>query len=174
MIRNATRAALLDVDFYEEAEHDGSLTVQAALIVVLASGLAGVGSAFALEIDDVSVVASILGGVAAGVVGWLLWSLAAWVIGTQVFGGTATYPSMLRVIGFAFTPLALGVIPWLGFPAAAWMLVAAVIAFREGLDVPVWKALATMAAGWGLWLGASILLNFILEWNLNAAWPFPS
>lgn len=168
------RAALLDVDFYERAEHENSLTVQAALVVIIASALAGIGSAFALEIDDVSVVASILGGVVAGLIGWVLWSLAAWVIGTQVFGGEASYPSMLRVIGFAFTPLALGVIPWLGFPAAAWMLVAAVVAFREGLDVPLWKAVATMAVGWGLWLGTTVVLNFILEWNLNATWPFPS
>lgn len=167
------RAALLDVDFYEEAEGDRSLTLQAALIVVVASALAGVGSAFALEIDDVSVVAAILGGIISGVIGWLLWSLAAWVIGTRVFGGTADYPSMLRVIGFAFTPLAIGVIPWLGFPAAAWMLVAAVVAFREGLEVPVWKAIATMAVGWGMWLGTTVVLNFVLEWNLNATWPFP-
>jgi hypothetical protein len=167
------RAALLDVDFYEEAEHESSLTLQAALIVVIASALAGVGSAFALEINDVSVFAAILGGAIAGLVGWLLWSVAAWVIGTRIFGGEATYPSMLRVIGFAFTPLAFGVIPWLGFPAAAWMLVAAVIAFREGLDVPVWKAIATMVIGWGLWLGTTVILNFVLEWNLNATWPFP-
>jgi len=164
---------MLDVDFYDRAEHDGGLTIQAAVIVVVASALAGVGSAFALEIDDVSVVATVLGGVVAGVIGWLLWSLAAFVIGTAVFGGTSTYPSMLRVIGFAFTPLAIGVIPWLGFPAAAWMLIAAVVAFREGLDIPIWKAVGTMAIGWGLWLGTTVVLNFVLEWNLNARWPFP-
>jgi len=173
VIRNALNAAMLDVDFYDRAEHDGGLTIQAAVIVVVASALAGVGSAFALEIDDVSVVATVLGGVVAGVIGWLLWSLAAFVIGTAVFGGTSTYPSMLRVIGFAFTPLAIGVIPWLGFPAAAWMLIAAVIAFREGLDIPIWKAVGTMAIGWGLWLGTTVVLNFVLEWNLNARWPFP-
>jgi hypothetical protein len=174
VISNAISAVLLDVDFYERAEHDPGLTFQAAAVVAIASALAGVGSAFALEIDDVSVVAAILGGMAAGVVGWLLWSLASYVIGTTIFGGTATYGSMLRVIGFAFTPLALGVIPWLGFPAAVWMLVAAVIAFREGLDLPLWKAVGTMAIGWGLWLSTTIVLNLLLDWNLNARWPFPS
>ncbi len=171
VIRNAIRAVLLDVDFYNAAEVDTRLTGQAGIIVVVASGLAGVGSAIALE--DVSVPAVVLGSIVAGVIGWLLWSLASWLIGTRLFGGDATYPAMLRVIGFAFTPLAIGVIPWLGFPGAAWMLVAAVVAFREGLDISTPKTIGTMALGWSLWLVVTVVLNIVLDLNLNARWPFP-
>lgn len=171
MIRNVTRAVLLDVDFYNEAEIDRSLTAQAGAVVMVASALNGVGSARAL--DDVTVTAAVLGAVIAGAVGWLVWSAAAYWIGTRVFGGSATYGAMLRVIGFTFTPLALGVIPWLGIPASAWMLVAAVIAFREGLDITTRSAFGTMALGWGLWLGTTLIVNVLLDLELSARWPFP-
>ena len=141
------RVMLLDVDFFRDAATDKSLNVQAALVVIVASGMAGVGSAVAA---DVPVGASILVGIIAGVIGWLLWSGVSFAIGTKVFGGDSEFTEMLRVIGFAFAPLAFGVVPYLGFPAAAWMLVASVIAVREGLGIPTPKALITMAAGWVL------------------------
>ena len=169
MIRNVMRVVLLDVDFFKEAATDKSLSVQAAVVVVVASGMAGVGSAIA---ENVPVVASVLAGIIAGIVGWLLWSGVSFVIGTRVFGGESDFDEMLRVIGFAFAPLAFGVVPYLGFPAAAWMLLAAVIAVREGLGIPTPKALITMAAGWVLWLGTTLAINALLDFQLDALWPF--
>ncbi|MDA2979662.1 MAG: YIP1 family protein [Actinomycetota bacterium] len=171
MIRNAIRAISLDVDFYNAVEVDRSLTAQAGIVVVIASALNGVGSAVAL--DDVSIIAAVLGAMATGLVGWLLWSAAAYLIGTRVFGGATTFGAVLRVIGFTFAPLAFGVIPWLGVPAAGWMLVAAVIAFREGLNIGTKSAIGTMTLGWGLWLGTTLVLNVLLDLELSARWPFP-
>ncbi len=169
MIRNVTRVVLLDVDFFKEAARDKSLNVQAAVIVVVASGMAGVGSAIA---ENVPVVASILVGIIAGIIGWLVWSGVSFALGTRVFGGDSTYAEMLRVIGFAFAPLAIGIVPYLGFPAAAWMLLASVIAVREGLDIPTPRALVTMAAGWVLWLGTTLAINAVLDFSIDAMWPF--
>lgn len=162
---------MLDLDFYNEAEVDRSLTGQATVIVVVATAFGGVGSAIAQE--DASVIAGVVGGVIAGVIGWLLWSLASWLIGTRVFDGDATFGAMVRVIGFAFAPFVIGVIPWLGFPAAIWVFIATIVAFREGLDISTARALGTMAVGWGLWLGSTVLLNLLLDLQLNARWPFP-
>jgi hypothetical protein len=169
MIRNVMRVVLLDVDFFRDAATDKSLSFQAAVVVVVASGMAGVGSAIA---ENVPIIASILAGIIAGIVGWLLWSGVSFVIGTRVFGGDSDFSEMLRVIGFAFAPLAFGVIPYLGFPAAAWMLLASVIAVREGLEIPTPKALITMAAGWVLWLGTTLAVNAVLDFQLDAMWPF--
>jgi hypothetical protein len=169
MIRNVMRVMLLDVDFFRDAATDKSLNVQAALVVVVASGMAGVGSAVAA---DVPVGASILVGIISGVIGWLLWSGVSFAIGTRVFGGDSDFTEMLRVIGFAFAPLAFGIVPYLGFPAAAWMLLASVIAVREGLDIPTPKALITMAAGWVLWFGTTIAITALLDFRLDAMWPF--
>lgn len=161
---------LLDEDFYNRAEVDGSLTRQAAVVVVVASAFGGVGSAVA---QDTSIVASVVGGAIAGVIGWLLWSWAAWKIGTLVFGGQTTFGSMVRVIGFAFTPFLIGVVPWLGFPAAVWVLFASLMAVREGLNIDTTRALGTVAVGWVIWLGITVLLNLVLGLSLNARWPFP-
>lgn len=169
MIRNVTRVVLLDVDFFKEAAVDKSLNIQAAVIVVVASGLAGVGSAIA---ENVPAIAAIPAGIVAGVLGWLLWSGVSLLLGTKVFGGDSSYDEMLRVIGFAFAPLAIGVVPYLGFPAAVWMLLASVIAVREGLEIPTPKALITMAAGWLVWLGLTIAINAVLDFRLDAMWPF--
>jgi hypothetical protein len=162
---------MLDLDFYNKAEVDRSLTGQATVIVIVATAFGGVGSAIAQE--DASVIAGAVGGVIAGVIGWLLWSLGSWLIGTRVFDGDATFGAMVRVIGFAFAPFVIGVIPWLGFPAAIWVFIATIVAFREGLDISTARALGTMAVGWGLWLGSTVLLNLLLDLQLNARWPFP-
>lgn len=160
---------MLDVDFYNQAEHDDQLGWQAGVVVVASTALGGIGSAIA---TDASVVAAVLGGVVAGVVGWLLWSAATWIIGTRVFGGTTTYREMRRVLGFAFAPFAIGVVPWLGFPASVWVLFASLVAVREGLDFSTRKALGTVAAGWAIWLAITVVLNLVLELQLNARWPF--
>lgn len=169
MLRNATRAALLDEQFYDRAEADSSLNVQATVVVITATALGGVGSAIARE---TSVVAGVIGGVIAGVIGWLLWSLATWLIGTKVFAGTTDFAEMARVLGFAFAPFAIGVIPWLGFPAAVWVLFASLMAVRQGLDFDTKRAFGTVAIGWVMWLAITVALNLLLGWELNVTWPF--
>jgi hypothetical protein len=169
MIRNVMRVMLLDVDFFKEAAKDKSLNIQAVVVVVVASGMAGVGTAV---VENVPVLASVLVGMVTGIIGWLLWSGASFLVGTRVFGGDSSFGEMLRVIGFAFAPLAIGVVPYLGFPAAAWMLFASVIAVREGLEIATPKALITMAAGWALWLGITIAFNVVVDFHVDAMWPF--
>ncbi|GMR02052.1 MAG: hypothetical protein BMS9Abin20_0378 [Acidimicrobiia bacterium] len=169
VFRNISRAALLDVDFYNRAEVDTSLNVQAVAVVVIASGLAGFGSAVATGSNLLA--AAGLSAVT-GVLGWLLWSFVAMIVGTKIFGGTSDFGQMCRVIGFAYAPLGIGVIPWLGFPGAVWVLVAAVIAIREGMDFSTKRSIATMIVGWGAWLLATVVLNLLLDWEMRSAWPF--
>jgi hypothetical protein len=47
MLQNVMRAMKLDTDFYNTVERDTSFTPQALIVVVLANGLAGVGTAIA-------------------------------------------------------------------------------------------------------------------------------
>jgi len=174
IIENPIRAAMLDVDFYNRAEVDTSLNVQAAAIVVVASALAGVGSAIATETaagSDIGIAMAL--GVLSGMVGWLVWSAVANLVGTRIFKGTSDFGQMRRVIGFAYAPLAIGVVPWLGFIGAVWVLVAAVIAIREGMDFSTKRSVATMALGWGAWVLATVAINVVLDWDMRAAgWPF--
>jgi hypothetical protein len=173
IIENPVRAAMLDVDFYNRAEADTSLNTQAAVVVVVANSLAGVGAAVAAEATSVREfgIAMLLGAVS-GVVGWLVWAAVATLVGTRVFHGTSDFGEMRRVIGFAYAPLAIGVIPWLGFIGAAWVLLAAVVAIREGMDFSTKRSIATMITGWGAWMIITLGINIALGWDMRSSWPF--
>ncbi len=168
MIRNVTSAVLLDAEFYKKVASDRALLRQAAAVVVLANLLGGVGAALA---TDSNVFAGAAIGVTTGLVGWLVWSGVAYVVGVRAFSGDADYLEMLRVIGFAYAPLAIGVIPWLGFVGAAWALFAAVVAIRESMEFSTQRSIATTALGWAAWLGLAVLLNGVLGWDFLTAWP---
>ncbi len=141
-------AALLNVDTYEEVEHDQDATPQAAAVVAMvavASAIGGLGTG----------APGALRGALASLVGWLAWAGITWLIGTKVFGGTATWGELLRTLGFANTPgllLVFGIIPILGWPivavAALWGLVTGFIAVRQALDFGNGKTLATVVVGW--------------------------
>jgi hypothetical protein len=173
IIENPLRASMLDVDFYNRAEADTSLNVQAGIVVVVASGLAGIGATIAVESTSMSDIATAIAlGVLSGVVGWLVWSAVATVVGTRIFNGTSDFGEMRRVIGFAYAPLAIGVVPWLGFIGAAWVLLAAVVAIREGMDFSTKRSVATMVVGWGAWALTTLVINIVLGWDMRAGWPF--
>ena len=173
IIENPVRAAMLDVDFYNRAEDDTSLNTQAAIVVVVANGLAGIGSAIAAEatsLQDFGIAMAL--GILSGVVGWLVWSAVADVVGTRIFDGTSDFGEMRRVIGFAYAPLAIGVVPWLGVIGAIWVLIAAVIAIREGMDFSTKRSVATMIIGWGAWMLTTLAINAVVGWDLRVSWPF--
>lgn len=169
MIRNIVSALLLDTAFYTDVSEDRSLMGQAVAVVGVANLFAGIGAALATES---AVMTGALLGVATGYVGWLVWSGVAFLIGVRVFGGDSDYPEMLRVIGFAYAPLAIGVIPWLGFVGAAWALFAAVIAIRASMEFSTRRAIATTALGWAAWLGTAVALNGLLGWDFMPSLPF--
>lgn len=168
-IARFVRAALLDVDLYNEVETDPSLTWQAGSVVVVGTALTGFGSAIA---TDVNIAAGMATGVITGLIGWLVWSGISLIVGTRLFHGTSDYGEMVRVIGFAYAPLAIGVIPWLGFIGALWALVAAVIAVREGMEFSTVRAVVTMVVGWGLWLVLSVAIQTVIGLEVTGGWPF--
>ncbi len=169
MISNVISALLLDAEFYTRVAEEKTLIGQAAVVVVLANLLGGIGAAVAIESD---LLAGAVLGVVTGVLGWVVWSGIAYFIGVRVLGGDSDYQEMLRVIGFAYAPLAIGVIPWLGFIGAAWALFAAVLAIRESMEFSTQRAVATMVVGWVAWLGIAIFLNALLDWDFFASLPF--
>ncbi len=154
MLENAIRAARLDVDFYNTVEKDESFTGQAAMLVVVVSALAGLGTAFVADGFLWPIIYSVIG----GLVGWVVWSAVALFVGTRLFDGQADMGEMLRVLGYAQAPTALAVVPWLGaLVGGIWTLVCAVVAIREGQDFDTGKAVGTVVIGWL----ALLVLRFI-------------
>lgn len=151
-------AAMLDVETYEEVEHDLDATVQAAGVVVIVAVCAAIGGAGHGG-------GGIVGRPIAQLLGWLVWSGVTYFIGTRLFNGQATWGELLRTIGFAQSPgvlfLAAGV-PLLGglvsAAAGIWMLIAGLIAIRQALDVSTGQALITAFLGWL----AGVAVGFVL------------
>jgi hypothetical protein len=131
-------AMTLQATTFEEVEHDGSATSQAALVVLLAAisnGIAWLWYGGLTGVVENAVWA---------LVSWVLWAGLMWIIGTKVMPGRNTEADLgqlLRTMGFAQAPRLLsfiGIIPIIGwvivFALFVWTLVATVIAVRQALD----------------------------------------
>jgi hypothetical protein len=164
------RAARLDSQVYEEVEHDLSATGQALSVVIVVALAAGIGHA--LNQILVGRPGAAFGGFIAGLItallGWAIWSGLAYIIGTKLFGGVATYGELLRTIGFANSPGLLNIlnfIPFLGglvsVVVAFWILIATIIAMRQALDLDTGKAILTAIVGFFAYIIlAAILIAF--------------
>ena len=137
-------AAMLDVATYEEVENDLNATGQAAIVVVITALAAGIGSFFH---GGVGIIGAIIG----SLVGWAVGAWLAFMVGTRLFGGTATWGEVLRTLGFAQAPkilMILAIIPGLG-PLIAlvigiWVAVAEFVALRQALDLDGVKTFFTV------------------------------
>ena len=147
------RAAKLDVQLYEEVEHDESALGQATTVVVLSALAAGIGS------FGIGGLTGLVTGTLAALLGWYVWAFLTYYIGTRLLPEPQTradHGQLLRTIGFASAPgliRVVGIIPGLGAivftVAGVWMLVATVIAVRQALDyTSTWRAVAVSVIGW--------------------------
>jgi hypothetical protein len=171
MINRVVRAAMLDVNLYEEVEADTSLTQEAFIVVILVSIASGIGSFLAGVIggDIGAAVIGLIFAVIMGVLGYYIWAYITYFVGTNLFGATADVGELLRTLGYASGPRVLGVlafIPCLGGLAsligAIWALVAGVIAVRQALDFDTTKAILTVIIGWVIVLVISIVVGAVL------------
>jgi len=136
-------ASVLDIDTYEEVEADRGATAQ-ALVVVLASSLAGGIGASGFIHDGRALVEGVFLWSAISLVAWAAWALLVFEIGGRLLPEPDTsvdVGELLRTIGFASAPGMLrvfGVVPEFALPVfvltTAWMLVAMVVAVRQALD----------------------------------------
>ncbi len=155
-------AAMLDVDTYEEVEHDEGATGQAAAVVVIVAICTAIG---AVGAGGAGIISRPIG----SLLTWVLWSGVTFLIGTRVFGGTATWGELLRTIGFAQAPGVLylsGVVPLLGglvgFAAGIWTLIAGVVAIRQALDFDTGKAILTTLLSVGAVMACLFALGLAL------------
>ncbi len=146
MIDRMIGAARLDVQTYEEVEHDQSATGQAMLVVILGAVAAGIGARS-------GGLSGLIVGVVFALVGWAAYAFTTYLVGAYIFKGPeteCTWGELLRTLGFASSPrvlLVLGIIPFVGvliWPVVfVWWVIATVIAIRQALDFETWRAIAT-------------------------------
>ena len=149
MLGRMLGAARLNVQTYEDVEHDSGATLQALLVVVLVSISSFVGQL--LLGDDSNVVSALVNGITSGIIGWALWALFTWLIGATLLKTAQTeanWGQLARCTGFAQAPRLLNVflfIPYIGpvivIVAWLWSFVAMIIAVRQSLDyTSTWRA----------------------------------
>ena len=157
MLDRMVGAAFLNIDTFEEVEHDQDATGQAAAVVAMVAVAQAIGAS----------PLGILGAAKAAVValvGWLAWAGITYLVGDKMFGGQATWGEVLRTLGFAQAPgvlMILGIIPILGWGVTGvvglWMLVTAFIGLRQALDLGNGKTFATVLVGWGVYAILAVL-----------------
>jgi hypothetical protein len=166
-IKRVIRALTLDPELYEEVEADKGSMGQAMLVVVMVSVAAGIGSIGILGIEGV-IVGTIL-----DLIGWFIWALLAYVIGTKLLPEPQTKSDLgelLRVIGFARSPgifLILLLIPvagkFIAIVLTIWMFVAMVIAVRQALDYKsTWRAAGVCILGAVIYFIINVVVNSFL------------
>ena len=159
-------ASVFDVDTYEEVEADRTATTQ-ALVVVLASSLAGGIGVSGFIHDGRPIVEGIFVWSAISLIAWASWALLVFEIGGRLLPEPDTrvdVGELLRTIGFASAPGMLrvfGVVPDFALPVfaltTAWMLVAMVVAVRQALD---YKSTARAVGVCTLGLALALLVVF--------------
>jgi hypothetical protein len=159
-------AARLDAAVYEEVEADAGATGQAALVVLLSSVAAGIGSAAALGVRGTIV------GTIGGFVAWVAWAALTYLIGARLMPEPQTRADLgqlLRTLAFAATPGVLrvvGAVPLLRWPAfivtSVWMLAAMVVAVRQALDyTSTARAIGVCVLGWAISLAVAAVIGIL-------------
>lgn len=144
-------AAFLNIDTFEQVEHDKEATLQAAGVVVIVTVCEALGSWSFGPIGA-------LWAAATAVVAWLVWAGITYLIGEKIFDGEATWGELLRTLGFAQAPgvlYLLGVLPLAGglisLVVSIWIMIAGFIAIRQALDIGNAKTFLTILVGGGVY-----------------------
>jgi len=127
-----------DVKTFTEIESDPNAMGQAVTVIVIAAVASLIGNFF-----RAGLIAGI-GGLIGSLIGYALFSLMVFLIGTKLMPEPATkadFSETFRVVGFAAAPGVFNVLaiipfigPLIGLVVAIWSLVIGVIAVREVLD----------------------------------------
>lgn len=149
---------------FREIERDVDATTQALIVVVIAAVAGAIGGAGSGS-DGV------IGGAVASVLGWIVFSVIAFFVGTRLFGTPQTDVSLgqvLRLIGFAQTPKILGalafipLVGWIfGVVAAIWFVIVAIYALREAFEFQTDRAVITgivALIAWGIVIAIIVLV----------------
>ena len=143
MIRRMIGAAFLNVNIYEEIEHDPKATIQAIGVVILASFCAGIG-AFSLYSVNPSILDLILSSFTS-LIRWAFLALITYFVGSILLKTdqtNVTWGELARTMGFAQTPailVTLGIFSgelyrYITMIVTFWLIATMVVAVRQALD----------------------------------------
>lgn len=174
MINRIMRAIRLDWTVFREIAEDQSAMTEAAIIVLVVTFLSGIGTFIGALIADAGF-GSALGSllytwlVSGVLLGWILWAVLTYFVGTMLFQGRSDIPEMMRVLGYANAPNLLGIFGFI--PCVGWLialvgsilaLIAGVIAVREAMEFDTTKAIITVVVSWVISFVLALIFGSIL------------
>ena len=160
-------ALKLDAKVFEDVEHDPTAIGQAVAIIALAALAGSLGAIWRLGFG------SMILSVVAALVGYVLWAVVVWAVGTKLMPDPATkadFAETFRTIAFAASPGLLGVvtiIPFLGWLLMLlitpivwlWSMAAMVVAVKQVLDyTDTFKAVIVVLIGFAVYLVFSVTI----------------
>ena len=172
MLLMALRAAVLDGSVYKEIDETPEHMLRALAIVLAVSVAFGLGIRNdLLESFEGSQFMAMVIPASTILLGWVLWSFVAYVIGTKLLGGTASNRLLLRGIGIAHSPgILMALFAFFNDSVIGdtiltlslfWMLAAAIVAVREIQGQGWVRAIIPTTFGWVI--AEFILRAFILQ-----------
>ena len=159
-------AMRLDANTFEEIERDPTAMGQGAGVIALAAVSLGIGNVW------YGGMSGIVSQVIISIIGYAVWAVLVWLIGTKVMPDPATkadFAEAFRVIAFAAAPGVLGIItiiPILGWLLLIviwlWQMAAMVIAVKAVLDYDtIGKAIIVVVIGFFVNLCVTVLLGMM-------------
>src|SRR5262245_53091622 len=156
-------AIKLDAATYEEIERDTSAMGQAIGVIVIYAVASALGQGRLLVLLALPMT------VLTHIIGYLVWSLAVFLIGTKLMPESTTkadFSETFRVVGFAAAPgifSILTILPILGYlvwlVVYLWMLASMVVAVRQVLDYSTtMKAVIVCVIGFVFFLVVRLLI----------------
>jgi Yip1-like protein len=156
-------AMKLDPNAFEDVERDTTAIGQSVGVIVLAAVAEGIGWIYYVGLTG------IVRGAFSAIIGFLIWSLIVWLVGTKLMPEPATkadFPETFRVLGFAAAPglanvvTIIPIIGWLlWFVVLLWRIAAMVIAVKQVLDYSTMgKAIVVVLIGFVIYMAVSLLI----------------
>lgn len=163
IFQRALRASLFNRRPFERAVFEHSATADAALLVIVVSGVVALVGILLRGFGIGSIVSGLLTQVIFSLAEWLFLAVATWFVGSRLFTPADSYHRgfdriqiMLRMHGLAYLPVVLGaltsVVALAGIVGYVWYLAAAALGTAVGLDLKIGEGAISVL------LGSAVLL----------------
>ena len=93
LLERMMRAARLDINLYEEVEHDLNATSQAATVVGIVALCSGLGNGIGLAMGGQTgfAIVGFIGGILMAFISWVAWSYITYFVGTSRFSSASQF-----------------------------------------------------------------------------------